>query len=160
MDLLYSCILTNIHLYSFIYLYVILYSVITEKKKAVKKPKLMEAVYLEQTESSSDNDSEFSDTSNKGVEVSGLSWQISKCINKVNNIFCNFCLGLLVTGEKRQRSESDEDLLPQKQKVSKERKSFESSSYDISIGRGKEPADGRLTKEKECHLNVNLHFCL
>ena len=147
-------------------LYVILYSVITEKKKAVKKPKLMEAVYLEQTESSSDNDSEFSDTSNKGVEVSGLSWQISKCINIVNNIFCNFCLGLLVKGEKRQRSESndsnqsDEDLLPQKQKVSKERKTFESSSYDISIGRGKEPADGRLIKENECHLNVNLHFCL
>ena len=44
------------------------YSVITERKKAVKKPKLMEAVYLEQPESSSDNDLEFSDTSSKDVE--------------------------------------------------------------------------------------------
>ena len=136
------------------------------RKEGSKEAKINEAVYLEQTESSSDNDSEFSDTSSKSVEVSGLSWQISKYINKVNNIFCIFCLDLYVTGEKRQRSESndsnqsDEDLLPQKLKVSKERKSFESSSYDISIGRGKEPADGRLTKEKECHQNVNLHFCL
>ena len=43
-------------------------SVITEIKKAVKKPKLMKAVYSEQPESSSDNDSEFSDTSSKNVE--------------------------------------------------------------------------------------------
>ena len=75
------------------------------KKKAVKKPKLMEAVYLEQTESSSDNDLEFSDTSNKGVEIGGLSWQISKCINKVNNIFCYFCLGLLLQ-EKRDKDQN------------------------------------------------------
>ena len=68
--------------------------------------------------------------------------QISKYINKVNNVFC---LYLFVIGEKRQRSESndsdqsDEDHLPQKQKVSKKHK-----SYDISIGRGKEPANVKL----------------
>ena len=44
------------------------YSVITERKKAVKKPKLMEAVYLEQSKSSSDNDSEFNDTPSKDDE--------------------------------------------------------------------------------------------
>ena len=60
-----------------------------------------------------------------------------------------------VIGEKRQRSESndsdqsDEDLLPQKQKVSKKRKSFESvPSYDISIGCGKEPASGKTYRKK------------
>ena len=77
--------------------------------------------------------------------------QISKYINKVNNVFC---LYLLVTGEKRQRSEindsdqSDEDCLPQKQKVSKKHKSFEPAPYDISIGRGKEPASGKTYQKK------------
>ena len=54
-----------------------------------------------------------------------------------------------VVGEKRQRSESndsdqsDEDHLPQKQKVSKKHK-----SYDISIGCGKEPASGKTYQRK------------
>ena len=47
----------------------------TEKKKIQKKPKLMEAVYLEQSGSSSDNDSDFIDTSSKGIkEASGSSY--------------------------------------------------------------------------------------
>ena len=77
--------------------------------------------------------------------------QFSKYINKVNNVFC---LYLLVTGEKRQRSESnhsdqsDEDHLPQKQKVSKKHKLFEYSPYDISIGRGKKPASGKAFQKK------------
>ena len=56
----------------------------TEKKKAQKKPKLMEPVYLEQSESSSDNDSEFSDTSSKGVEeeVVGSSHRSQEIPNK------------------------------------------------------------------------------
>ena len=71
---------------------------------------------------------------------------ISKYINKVNNVFC---LYLLVIGENRQRSESndsdqsDKDHLPQKQKVSKKHK-----SYDISIGRGKEPVSGKTYQKK------------
>ena len=61
---------------------------------------------------------------------------------------------LLVTGEKRQRSESndsdqsDEDHLPQKQEVSKKHKSFEPSPCDISIGRGKEPASRKTYQRK------------
>ena len=61
---------------------------------------------------------------------------------------------LLVTEEKRQRSEnndsdqSDEDHLPQKLGVSKKHKSYESPSYDISIGRGKEPVSGRSYQKK------------
>ena len=43
------------------------HAVTTEKKKTVNKAKLPD-VYSEQSESSSDNDSEFSDTSSKGVE--------------------------------------------------------------------------------------------
>ena len=64
-------------------------------------------------------------------------------------------LCLLVTGEKRQRSESndsdqsDEDHLPQKQKVSKKPKSFESTPYDISIGPGKKPASRKTYERKE-----------
>ena len=63
----------------------------------------------------------------------------------------DYYLYLLVTGEKRQRSESadsGEDQLPQKRGVSKKHKSFESPSYDISIGRGKEPANGRSYQKK------------
>ena len=87
--------------------------------------------------------------------------QFSKYINKVNNVFC---LCLLVTGEKRQRSESndsdqsDEDHLPQKQEVSKKHKSFESTPYDISIGHGKEPASGKTYQRKripsECESSL------
>ena len=74
--------------------------------------------------------------------------QISKFINKVNNVFC---LYLLVIGEKRQRSErndsdqSNEDHLPRKQTVSKKHKS---PSYDISIGHGKEPPSGKTYQRK------------
>ena len=77
--------------------------------------------------------------------------QFSKYINKVNNVFC---LYLLVTGEKRQRSESndsdqsDEDCLPQTQEMSKKHKSFESTPYDISIGCGKKPANGKTYQKK------------
>ena len=76
--------------------------------------------------------------------------QFSKYINKVNNAFS---LYLLVTGEKRQRSESNhsdqsDDHLPQKQKVSKKHKSFESTPYDISIGPGKEPASRKAFQKK------------
>ena len=77
--------------------------------------------------------------------------QFSKYTDKVNNVFC---LYLLVIGEKRQRSESndsdqsDEDHLPQKQEVSKKHKSFEPTPYDISIGRGKEPASGKTYQKK------------
>ena len=88
--------------------------------------------------------------------------QFSKYINKVNNVFC---LYLLVTGEKRQRSESndsdqsDEDHLPQKQKVSKKHKSFESTPCDISIGHGKKPASrSPYRRKKDYHQNVNLHY--
>ena len=61
-----------------------MYSFTTDKKKTVKKPKLMETVYLEQSESSSDNDSEFSDTSSKGVEeeASGSSYRSKEIPNK------------------------------------------------------------------------------
>ena len=61
-----------------------MYSVIAEKKKTVKKPKLMEAVYSEQSESSSDNELEFSDTSDKGIEeeASGLSCRSKEIPNK------------------------------------------------------------------------------
>ena len=54
-----------------------------EKKKTVKKPKLMDP-YSEQTESSSDNDSEFSDTSSKGIEeeASGSSYRSKEILNK------------------------------------------------------------------------------
>ena len=72
---------------------------------------------------------------------------------------------LLVTGEKRQRSESndsdqsDEDHLPQKQRVSKKHKSFElPPSYDISIGHGKELASGKTYQKKgvssECESSL------
>ena len=55
-----------------------------ERKKAAKKPKLTEAMYLEQSESSSDNDSEFSDTSSKGIEeeVSWSPYRTKKIPNK------------------------------------------------------------------------------
>ena len=42
-------------------------AVTTEKKKTVKKPKLPD-VYSEQRELLSDDDSEFSETSSKGIE--------------------------------------------------------------------------------------------
>ena len=56
----------------------------TIEKKIQKKPKLMEAVYLEQSGSSSDNDSDFSDTSSKGVEeeASGSSYRSKEIPNK------------------------------------------------------------------------------
>ena len=55
-----------------------------ERKKAAKKPKLTEAMYLEQSESSSDNDSDFSDTSSKGIEeeASGSSYRSKETPNK------------------------------------------------------------------------------
>ena len=76
----------------------------------------------------------------------------------------DFCFHLLVTGEKRQRSESNdsnqsyEDHLPQKQELSKKHKSFESTPYDISIGRGKEPVSGKTYQRKgipsECESSL------
>ena len=72
----------------------------------------------------------------------------------INTVKVNFYPYLTVTGKRRQRSESsdsdqsDEDHLLQKQKVFKKHKLFESSSYDISIGRGKEPASGRSYRKK------------
>ena len=66
----------------------------------------------------------------------------------------NFELYWLVTGEKRQRSESndsdqpDEDCLPQKQEVFKKHKSFELTPSAIYIGRGKEPASGKTFQKK------------
>ena len=66
----------------------------------------------------------------------------------------DYHLYLLVTGEKRQRSESndsgqsDEDRLPQQRGVSKNHKSYKPASYDISIGCGKEPASGRSYQKK------------
>ena len=64
--------------------YVLFLSNTTEKKKIQKKPKLMEAVYLEQSESSSDNDSDFSETSSKGIEeeASGSSYRSKEIPNK------------------------------------------------------------------------------
>ena len=55
-----------------------MYSITTEKKKIVKKPKLMDA-YSEQTESSSDND-----TSSKSIEeeASGSSYRSKGTLNK------------------------------------------------------------------------------
>ena len=76
------------------------------------------------------------------MKQEGHKRQFSKYNKKVK---VNFCLYLTVTGEKRQRSESNdpdqsnEDHLPPKQEVSKKHK-----SYDISIGRGKEPANVKL----------------
>ena len=60
-----------------------MYSVTTEKKKTVNKPKLMDE-YSEQSELSSDNDSEFSDTSSKGIEeeASGSSYRSKEIPNK------------------------------------------------------------------------------
>ena len=60
------------------------YLITSEKNKAQNKTKLMETVYLEQSESSSDNDSEFSDTSSKGVEeeASGSSYRSKEIPNK------------------------------------------------------------------------------
>ena len=60
-----------------------MYSVTTEEKKTVKKPKLMEE-YSEQSESSSDNDSEFSGTPSKHIEeeASGLSYRSKEIPNK------------------------------------------------------------------------------
>ena len=60
-----------------------MYSITTEKKKIVKKPKLIDT-YSEQTESSSDNDSDFSDTSSKGIEeeASGSSYRSKETLNK------------------------------------------------------------------------------
>ena len=54
-----------------------------EKKKTVKKPKLIDT-YSEQSESSSDNDSDFSDTSSKGIEeeASGSSYRSKGIPNK------------------------------------------------------------------------------
>ena len=56
----------------------------TIEKKIQKKPKLMEAVYSEQSESSSDNDSDFIDTSSKGIkeEASGSSYRSKEIPNK------------------------------------------------------------------------------
>ena len=68
----------------------------------------------------------------------------------INTVKANFYSYLTVTGKRRQRSESsdsdqsDEDCLPQKEEVSKKHKSFESSSYDISIEHGKEPTSVKL----------------
>ena len=86
------------------------------------------------------------------MKQEGHNRQFSKYNKKVK---VNFYPYLTVTGEKRQRSESnnsdqsDEDHLSQKQEVSKKHKSFESvPSYDISIGHGKEPASGRSYQKK------------
>ena len=59
------------------------FAVTTEKKKTVNKAKIPD-VYSEQTESSSDNDSEFSDTSSKGIEeeVSWSPYRTKKIPNK------------------------------------------------------------------------------
>ena len=73
--------------------------------------------------------------------------QISKYINKVNNVFC---LYLFVIGEKRQRSESndsdqsDEDHLLQKQKVSR---NINHMTYLLDVVRNLKVE--RLIKEKE-----------
>ena len=81
----------------------------------------------------------------------------------------NFQPYLLVTGEKKQRSESndsdksDEEDLPKKQEVSKKHKSFESGSYDISIGHGKQPASGksyqRLALDNSALLSRTSTYC-
>ena len=81
------------------------------------------------------------------MKQEGHKKQFSK-YNKKENV--NFYPYLTATGKKRRRSESnnsdqsDEDCLPQKQEVSKKYKSFESSSYDVSIGYGKKPASVNL----------------
>ena len=56
----------------------------TIEKKIQKKPKLMEPVYSEQSESLSDNESDFNDTSSRGIEeeASGSSYRSKEISNK------------------------------------------------------------------------------
>ena len=87
--------------------------------------------------------------------------QYSKYINKVNNVFC---LYLLVTGEKRQRSESNDSDQSDEIIYLKNKKCVRNINYlnqhhmTYLLEMVRNLQVERLSKRKEYHQNVSLHY--